>query len=196
MDDVLHDVRGSLLLAADHQPAALEDVDALYTSHGPRLFRFFLFALRDRDAASSLMQDTFLKAWRTRASFRGECAPATWLMRIAVNLLRDYTRPGAFAFWRRASAKSVDAHALADSLPHPAGSAERALLAREQVEILWRAVEALPERQRAVFLLRYVEEMELSEIVIATGLTLPTVKTHLYRALEKVRQQVKKGGEA
>ena len=79
----------------------IADVHAMYEA---RIFRFLLFALRDRDAALSLTQDTFLQAWRTRASFRGDCSIATWLMRIAVNLLRNHTRTGAFRFWKKAAA--------------------------------------------------------------------------------------------
>ena len=67
----------------------------------------------------------------------------------------------------------------------PAGSAraEQQLLARERVAQVWKAVEGLSERQRTVFLLRYVEELELSEIARATGLSEGTVKAHLSRAL-------------
>jgi RNA polymerase sigma-70 factor (ECF subfamily) len=53
-----------------------------------------------------------------------------------------------------------------------------------------KAVEGLSERQRTVFLLRYVEEMELSEIAGATGLNEGTVKAHLSRAMAKVRAKL------
>jgi RNA polymerase sigma-70 factor (ECF subfamily) len=55
---------------------------------------------------------------------------------------------------------------------------------------VWKAVEGLSERQRTVFLLRYVEEQELSEIARATGLSEGTVKAHLSRALGKVRTEL------
>ena len=191
LDDVLQPGDARLTMASPAQRSALDDVDALHALHEQRIFRFFLFALRDRDAAASLTQDTFVKAWRSRSSFRNDCAPATWLMRIAVNLLRDHTRPGPFRFWRKAAASSIDAEALAEVLPQAGASAETVLLAREQVAKLWAAVESLPARQRTVFLLRYVDEMELGEIVTATGMALPTVKTHLYRGLDAVRQRMK-----
>ena len=168
------------------------EIEDLYAAEYPKVFRFFLFSLRDEDAAQSLAQDTFVKAWRTRASFRGECAPATWLMRIAVNLLRDHTRRGAYRFWRRAAQAGVDADALAEVLPVRASSAESGLIARQHVALLWRSVEQLSERQRTVFLLRHVEEMDLAAIAEVTGMPLPTVKTHLYRALEKLRAAIGK----
>jgi RNA polymerase sigma-70 factor (ECF subfamily) len=67
---------------------------------------------------------------------------------------------------------------------------EQQLLAREQVGHVWKAVSGLSERQRTVFLLRFVEERELSEIAQATGLSEGTVKAHLSRAVGKVRAEV------
>ena len=55
---------------------------------------------------------------------------------------------------------------------------------------VWRAVENLSERQRTVFLLRYVEELELAEIAQTTGLSEGTVKAHLSRALGRVRAEL------
>lgn len=167
--------------------SALDDIDALHAAHERRIFQFFLYNLRDRDAAYSLTQDTFVKVWRTRASFRGDCAPATWLMRIAHNLLLDHTRGGAFRFWRTADKHSVDASLLAHTLAGHDASAEQTMIAREQVQALWRVLDGLSERQRTVFTLRYLEDMPLHEIATVTGIPLPTVKTHLYRALDRVR---------
>jgi RNA polymerase sigma-70 factor (ECF subfamily) len=53
--------------------------------------------------------------------------------------------------------------------------------------LIWQTVTKLSERQRSVFLLRFVDEMELPEIATATGLPLSTVKSHLYRALAAIR---------
>lgn len=164
----------------------IADIHAMYEA---RVFRFLLFSLRDRDAALSLTQDTFLSAWRSRASFRGDCSIATWLMRIAVNLVRDHTRTGGFRFWKRAAVTAVDVSDVAAYLAHPSSSAENALMARQQLAGVWDSVERLSERQRTIFLLRFVDELELNEIAVATGLALPTVKSHLYRALDHVRAE-------
>jgi RNA polymerase sigma-70 factor, ECF subfamily len=162
----------------------IADVHAMYEA---RIFRFLLFSLRDRDLALSLTQDTFLSAWKSRESFRGDCSIATWLMRIAVNLVRNQTRTDGFKFWKRAAATAVDATDLQLHLRHPERNAESALMARQQLAQVWESVERLSGRQKTVFLLRFVDELELSEIAVATGLTLPTVKSHLYRALDHVR---------
>jgi len=164
-----------------------EDIHAVMAVHEGRVFRFLLMQLRDRDVALSLTQDTFLNAWRSRASFRGDCSVATWLTRIAVSLLRSHVRTESFKFWKRAAQSSVDATELAGQLRQQASSSEERLVAREQLAQVWDDVDRLSERQRMVFLLRFVEEMELPEIAAATGMNLATVKSHLYRGLDAVR---------
>jgi RNA polymerase sigma-70 factor (ECF subfamily) len=61
---------------------------------------------------------------------------------------------------------------------------------KEQVAAIWKAVEFLPQRQRTVFLLRFVEDMDLLEIAAATSLTEGAVKVHLFRALQSVRKRI------
>ncbi len=171
--------------AREHQ---ITDITALHALYAPRLFRFLLLSTRDRDLAESLTQDTFLKLWRTRDSFRGDCALYTWITRIAISLLQAHTRTETFKFWRTAAATSLDVTDLTVQIADGGRSAEDALIARESLAQLYQAVEQLSDRQRTIFLLRYIEEMELPDIAQALSLPLPTVKTHLYRALDRVRK--------
>lgn len=93
-------------------------------------------------------------------------------------------------FWRHTQTNAVDLDEASEWLASSEGSAEKHLLAREQVERVWTSVKGLSERQRTVFLLRFVEEQELSEIAQATGLSEGTVKAHLSRALVRVRAEL------
>jgi RNA polymerase sigma-70 factor, ECF subfamily len=156
-----------------------------------RVFRYILFATRDEDVAESLTQDCFLRAHTAQASFRGECAMSTWLIRIAVNLVRDHQRSMKLRFWKRAA--MLDASEMSDRLPDTQSSTEHRLIAQERVATVWRAVETLSERQRSIFLLRFVEELELPEIAEAMRMNVNTVKSHLYRALSVVKRQVGEG---
>jgi RNA polymerase sigma-70 factor (ECF subfamily) len=183
-------------MAADELPAVAVSqeaggVEVWMRLYRGRIFRYILFATRDEDVAESLTQDCFLRAHGARFSFRGDCAMATWLMRIAVNLVRDHQRSMKLRFWRRAS--MLDATEMSDRLPDTSRSTEHRLIVEERVAKVWRAVETLSERQRSIFLLRFVEELELPEIAEATQLNLNTVKSHLYRALNAVKQQVGEG---
>jgi len=169
-----------------------EDFDAIVALYWPRIFRFALASLRDRDAAQTVTQDCFLKAHRARDRFRGEASLLTWLMQIAVNLVRDQTRSRKLQFWRRAPACPVDAEGTRKWIRDPGIDPERRILVKEQVDAIWDSTARLPDRQRTVFLLRYVEEMELLEIAAVTGLKEGAVKIHLYRALRAVRKQVRR----
>jgi RNA polymerase sigma-70 factor (ECF subfamily) len=168
-------------------PTPFDNLAAVIETHRPRVFRFLFVSLRDSDLAETLTQETFLRAWNSRSSFRGDCSIATWLTRIALNLLRDHTRTQRFRFWRRAASSSIDAAEIAAFLPHPDSRPDSRLIASEQMTLIWKTVSGLSERQRTVFLLRFVDEMELPEIAVATGIPLSTVKSHLYRALAAIR---------
>jgi len=172
-------------------PATIASIDALHDLYAQRIFRFLFASLRDRDAAETLTQETFLRAWSARDQFRGDCSAITWLTRIALNLVRDHTRTNRFRFWRQVAQTAVQAGDLAAHLPHSVSSTEAALIAREQLELVWQTVAELSERQRTVFLLRFVEELELADIAAITGLPISTVKTHLYRSLATIRSRHK-----
>ena len=169
---------------------AAQEFARVVENHRPQIFRFLLSSTRDVDLAETLTQECFLKAHRNWAHFRGESSAMTWLMRIAINLQKDHWRNRRLQFWRQTRTNAVDVDEASEWLPSGERTAEQRLLAREQVGRVWKAMEGLSERQRTVFLLRYVEEQELSDIAAATGLSEGTVKAHLSRALGKVRAEL------
>jgi RNA polymerase sigma-70 factor, ECF subfamily len=179
-----------IALAGEQRISELENIDALIRLYKAKVFRFVAFSVADRDAADSITQDCFLKAHLTRKQFRGDCSISTWLMRIAFNLVRDHTKSQKFRFWKNAAATAIDAQDVSQHLASGTSSAEAQLIARERVEIVHRTLQKLSDRQRSVFVMRFVEEMELSDIATATGMSLATVKTHLYRAVGAVRERL------
>ena len=166
------------------------DFSQVAADHRAQIFRFLLASTRDPDLAETLTQDCMLKAYRNWARFRGESSPLTWLMRIAINVQKDHWRNRRIQFWRTTRTNSVDVDEASEWLPSSGSSPEQHLLAREQVKQVWRVVEGLSPRQKSVFLLRHVEEMEIAEIAAATGLSEGTVKAHLSRALARVRKEM------
>ena len=106
---------------------------------------------------------------------------------IAANLVRDTTRTRRFQFWRRATTISSDD--LLNTVSSET-SPETATLRRDQLCAIWKATDRLSEKQRSVFLLRFVEDMELLEIAEVLNMTEGTVKKHLFRALHAVRQRM------
>jgi RNA polymerase sigma-70 factor, ECF subfamily len=168
----------------------LQDFDKVVQAHWPRVFRFILVSVRDRDAAQTLTQDCFWRAYKGRGGFRGDSSINTWLMHIAVNLVRDFSRNRRLQFWKRALSTSPDVGAIGECVAHRDVSPERKAVLKEQVAAVWAATETLTERQRTVFLLRFVEDMDVLEIATATGLSEGSVKVHLFRAVRAVRKRL------
>lgn len=178
------------MTAETAEDLAAQEFARIVESHRPQIFRFLLASTRDIDLAETLTQECFLKAHRNWKHFRGDSTAMTWLMRIAINLQKDHWRNRRLQFWRQTRTNAVDLDEASEWLPSGERTAEQQILAREQVAQVWKAMDGLSERQRTVFLLRYVEEQELSDIAAATGLSEGTVKAHLSRALSKVRAEL------
>ena len=168
----------------------LADFEAVSRLYQPRIFRFILASLREVDAAETLTQDCLLKAHLSRSRFRNECSVETWLLQIAINLVRDYSRNRRLQFWKRTKATSKPVDALQELPSNRERSPERNVLLNEEIRAVWNAADTLSERQRTVFLLRFVEDMDLLEIAAATGMKEGTVKVHLFRALQAIRLQL------
>jgi RNA polymerase sigma-70 factor (ECF subfamily) len=174
-------------VAHEVHAGGIDDFDSLVRAHRPRIFRFMLASVRDTEAAENLTQDCFVRAYKARAQFRGDASTVTWLMQIAANLVRDHEGNSRLKFWRRSLRSGLDLSDVSDWVPDRQRSPEALASAKEQVRAVWNAAAKLSERQRTVFLLRFVEDMDLLEIAAVTGMKEGTVKAHLFRALQAVR---------
>ena len=138
------------------------------------LLRLCYAYLGDRALAEDAVQETFLKAYRGFASFRGDCSEKTWLTRIAVNTCRDYQR-GA---WFRHTDRRVTPEML------PAGEVQPD---PEDLDLSL-AVLRLPRKMREAILLYYYQDMGTEEIAEALGIAQSTVSNRLRRGREKLRK--------
>jgi RNA polymerase sigma-70 factor, ECF subfamily len=170
--------------------AAEDDFDAVVQLHRPRIFRFILASIRDRESAENLTQECFMRAYQARDRFRGDSKIGTWLMHIAANLVRSHEASSRLKFWRRSLRLDADLSDVRDCIPDQHRSPEALLLAKERLAGIWNAMARLSGRQRTVFLLRFVEDMDLLEIAAITGMKEGTVKTHLFRALQSMRVEL------
>lgn len=142
--------------------------------------------LGSEDEARDLCQETFLKAYRGLAGFRGEAKFSSWLYQIAVNLCRDRMR-------RRRGRVLVSL----DDVPEagdPVESAQTLAERRELAGAVAAAVAALPEEQREIIVLKEYQGLTFTEIAHTLGLPPSTVKTRLYRGLDLLREQLEGQG--
>jgi len=165
------------------------EFDDIMRTHQARIYRILWCELRDDEAAATLTQDCFLKAYRGRAEFRGEASVSTWLVRIAVNLARDYQRNRRQGFWQRLLSGTAKDAELANMAVDGTPRADRAMLAREQLQRTMAAVKTLSPQQQTAFHLRYIEELSIEEIAAAMSVEIGTVKSHLSRAVSALRLQ-------
>ncbi|MDO3411264.1 sigma-70 family RNA polymerase sigma factor [Saccharibacillus sp. CPCC 101409] len=150
--------------------------------YGGDVWHYAYFLTRSRDLADDIAQDTFVKAYASMDSFRGEAAIKTWLLSIARNA----------AFSRRRSAFARRAVLMAEPPEREtAASAEDDYMRRSDNEEIWRIVMKLPDRYREVLVLDLKHGLPLAEISRLLGIAEGTVKSRLFRARDKVGKRLK-----
>jgi RNA polymerase sigma-70 factor (ECF subfamily) len=158
-----------------------------------RIFLLCRRMLQDPDEADSATQDVFLKAYRAlakRAEDDDLDNPGKWLTRIAVNTCLDKLRSKSWKLWQRRPAPE-DEEVILQMTAGSDPDAERLLFAKQIQQRLDAAQAKLSDRQRAVFALRHYEALALEEIAEVLKLDVGTVKAHLFRALSKMREELK-----
>jgi RNA polymerase sigma-70 factor (ECF subfamily) len=175
------------------QAISASSFEDIMRQHQGRVHRVIYLLVRDADIADNLTQECFLRAYQKRASFRGECRIETWLLRIAINLVRDHGKNRRVSFWRRLiGVEENDNAAQPLQFVSRQPSPERVLLAREELQSVWKALSTLSPQQREIFFLRFAEEMPLLEIAELLELKIGTVKAQLARATGKLREMKEK----
>lgn len=164
-----------------------EALAPLMERHSARVYRIALSYLRDPDEALDAVQDTFVKAFQHAARWDAATEVMPWLMRIAVNHSIDC--------YRRKKRRGVHHTPLVDGdhdqrVASADVSPEQRAQGGELGERIARALGTLPERQRAVFVLRHHQELSLEEIAQALGISLGTVKSSLHRAIHRLRDRL------
>jgi len=156
----------------------------LYARHKAPLYRFVLRNLRDRGVAEELYQEVWMRVIEARGRYRVQAKFTTWLYTIAQNRLADH--------WRKRGLKLVEldgADAPAPVGDEPAARAE----GRQGLARFAAALAALPEAQRAAFLLHEEAGLGVAEIAAATGVGEETAKSRLRYALAKLREALADG---
>lgn len=159
--------------------------EALVTRHQRRVFAMTSRMLRSDDDAAEVVQEAFLAAYRHLPEFRGESAFGAWVYRIAANFALMRLRR------RKVSAQVVEPEgaptfnergSLVDDVADWSRDAEERALDAELRGAIESAAEGLADEYRQVFLLRDVEGLSYEEIAVATGDSVPAIKSRLHRA--------------
>lgn len=166
----------------------MESVDAqagfaaLVREHQSMVFSIALHYLRNRESAEEVAQEVFLQLYRWQERLAGPGHVAAWLRRVACNRAIDYAR--AHRLDPRLSLADAPEPASADA---PGAAEGDDPMLRERLR---RLVQSLPEKARAVMILRYQEDLDPQEIARTLAMPVRTVKSHLQRSLALLREKL------
>jgi RNA polymerase sigma-70 factor (ECF subfamily) len=164
--------------------------EVIVTRHRKPIYNFILRFVRDAAQAEDVMQETFLRLIKGADNYEKQAKFTTWMYTIARNLCVDASRRG-----KHRKAASLDAPigedegaTLLDMVSDGAVGADGKAIQRELAIRMKQAIEALPEEQREIFLLREVSDLQFNEIAQVVGVSENTVKSRMRYALEKLRE--------
>jgi len=148
--------------------------------------------LRDAGEADCAAQESFLRAYQNLDDFREGSTFETWLTRICINWCKDrLKRRRLVVFFHQAPARDEpDGEEPVELAVAEDPSPERRAASREIRDRLAGALESLSPRQRSIFAMKHFEELSIPDIADATGLDAGTIKSHLFRAAQKIRERL------
>ena len=168
----------------------------LVEAHSEKMIGLARRLTGQHDVAEEVAQEAFLRLYRSLHSFRGDSSLGTWLYRTVTRLAIDHLRREKIKrrifFLRSNDSEQVDPLELAAD---PGASPLELLQARETAQRIQQVLQQLPARQKAIFILRQQEGLQLKEIAELLGLELGTVKAHLHRAVSRFRQALGEEGK-
>lgn len=168
---------------------------ALVRRHKTPIYNFILRLVRSASAAEDLAQDVFVKVVQSAADFKHESRFSTWAYTIARNICIDHLRKMSFRqhpSLDQAQGEAQDGPTLLDRTAdaHHSAAVERSVIGVELGRRITLSVEALPEEQREVFLLREVANLPFKDIASITGVSENTVKSRMRYALERLQESL------
>jgi RNA polymerase sigma-70 factor (ECF subfamily) len=189
--------RSDVQLMLDVKSGDDSSFELLLRKYRTPVVNFLYRMVRDAAAAEDLAQEVFLRVYRARGQYLPTAKFTTWMFRIATNLALNALRDGRYrqqeisidhsAFDRSGDGESEQpALEVADRR----ASIELELIRRDRAEVIRRAVEALPEKQRAAVLLHKYQGMDYDEISGVLGCSESALKSLLFRAYETLRVEL------
>ena len=198
MPRTAHDSGKGTRMKIPHGDAALialflqkepEAAGQLYDRIASRIYRLGLSLLRNKTDAEDLVQDTFLKVWRTGSAFDPERASLdTWMLLVARSLAIDLLRRRSLEARKLSSQPKVSE---ASDEPGPEQRAEVSDLFRRASQAMAR----LPERQRSVLELTYLAQRSTTEVAEIMGIPRGTVKSRAHAGMAVLQEALRGGGD-
>jgi len=178
-------------LMAALKSGELEAFNALVGRHQRSLINFFYHLCWDRQVAEDCAQEVFLRVYSHLGSYEPQAKFTTFLFRIARNLWIDRVRTAAVhgkpLSLQRASGSGDEGPTLQDRVAARAPSPVEILARREQQDALRRAIDQLPEEQKAVVILSEIQGLKYQDISAILEVPVGTVKSRMHTAMDKLK---------
>jgi RNA polymerase sigma-70 factor (ECF subfamily) len=155
----------------------IPDINNLIEKYGNSLLRMCFIYLKDSHLAEDAVQDTFIKIHKSYPKFRGDSKEKTWIMRIAINVCKNYLRS---SWWKR-----IDETMVLENMP--SNNSNDAL----QDEALLLEIMKLSSKYKEVILLFYYQDMKIREIAEVLKTPEATISIRLKRAREILKINLK-----
>lgn len=163
----------------------VNDFEKLVTAYEKNVYSLALRMVGDPEDAADMTQETFIKAYRSLSSFRGDSKFSSWLYRIASNVCLDFLRSRSRHPQVSLSSSDEDGRTTFE-LPDMSRNPEEQLMKKLSMEAVRRGLEQLPEQQRQILVLRELGGLSYAELARILGIEEGTVKSRIFRARKRL----------
>ncbi|MCI0514646.1 sigma-70 family RNA polymerase sigma factor [candidate division KSB1 bacterium] len=173
-------------LAGDQQAYA----ELVNRYRGP-VYNLLLRMVKNKEEAEDLVQEAFIKAFHSLASFNAQFAFSTWLYKIAINNCIDHFRKQKLKLCSIDKPVPSKEGEIKREFPDISLAADRELLDSEKTVMIQEAIDSLPEKYRLSIVYRHQDEKSYEEIADLMEIPLGTVKARIFRAREMLKKKLK-----
>ena len=159
------------------------------------LYNMVYQMIKNREEAEDLVQETFMKAFNSLASYNDNYAFSTWLYKIAFNHCIDAIRKKKLRTLPLDKPIQLQAGEVHHQIRDESHSPEKVLLFAEKRTLIQKSIKSLPERYRIAIVLRHQEERSYEEISEILKIPLGTVKARIFRAREMLKKKLREESE-
>lgn len=166
------------------------DFDRMVTACYEQVYRTALGFVHSVEDAEDVTQEVFLRAYKSRGSYRGEAAHATWLYRITIHVSIDFCKAR-----KRRNLLQVGEEFFLSLFQRRSEEEDpqRTLESKQEQESIRRAIDSLPEKQRTAFILTRYDDLPQKEVAEVMGISLRAVEQLLLRAKQNLQKELGEG---
>ena len=168
--------------------------DQLVIKHKDKLFNMVYWLLGDYQETNDCAQEIFIRVFKSIKKFRFQSSFSTWLYRIAINMCKNRRKSSAYRWKKRTISLENPENPNQDNrsyeIQNGSPSPENRLEKKERIMLIRKAINALPQEQNRVIVMRDIQGLSYQEIADITGLNLGTVKSRLARARLELKNKL------